>query len=161
MGGLTIEQIKEGGSKIRNRCIAEVFSRMKIIESWGTGIKRMFSSCKEYGIREPELLEIGDSFRVNLYRPSYNVIRQSVPKSEPESIPESVPKSVLEKLNKTQRKIIGIILENPKVTQSEIAEQLNISISAVKKSMKEMVNAGGLMRIGANKGGYWKVNDVK
>ena len=76
-GGLTIEQIKEGGSKIRNRCIAEVFSRMKIIESWGTGIKRMFSSCKEYGIREPELLEIGDSFRVNLYRPSYNEVHQS------------------------------------------------------------------------------------
>lgn len=76
-GGLTIEQIKEGGSKIRNRCIAEVFSRMKIIESWGTGIKRMFSSCKEYGIREAELLEIGDSFRVNLYRPSYNDIHQS------------------------------------------------------------------------------------
>ena len=44
MGGLTIEQIKEGGSKIRNRCIAEVFSRMKIIESWGTGIKRMYVS---------------------------------------------------------------------------------------------------------------------
>ena len=66
-GGLTIAQIKEGGSKIRNRCIAEIFSRMKIIESWGTGIKRMISSCKEYGIREPELLEIGDSFRVNLF----------------------------------------------------------------------------------------------
>jgi len=77
-GGLTIEQIKEGGSKIHNRCIAEVFSRMKIIESWGTGIKRMFSSCKEYGIREPELLEIGDSFRVNLYRPSYNEVHQKV-----------------------------------------------------------------------------------
>lgn len=55
-GGLTIQQIREGGSKIRNRCIAEIFSRMRIIESWGTGIKRMFSSCKEYGIREPELL---------------------------------------------------------------------------------------------------------
>lgn len=158
-GGLTIEQIKEGGSKIRNRCIAEVFSRMKIIESWGTGIKRMFSSCKEYGIREPELVEIGDSFRVNLYRPSYKVIDQSVPKSEPESIPEITPKSVLEKLNKTQRKIIDIILENPKVTQSEIAEQLNISISAVKKSMKEIANAGILVRIGANKGGYWEVKD--
>ena len=57
-GGLTIEQIKEGGSKICNRCIAEVFSRMKIIESWGTGIKRMFSSCKEYGIKPPSLLKI-------------------------------------------------------------------------------------------------------
>lgn len=158
-GGLTIEQIKEGGSKIRNRCIAEVFSRMKIIESWGTGIKRMFSSCKEYGIREPELLEIGDSFRVNLYRPSYNALHQSVPKSEPESIPETAPKSVLKNLNKTQQKIIGIILKNPKVTQAEIAEQLNISTSAVKKSMKEIVNVGILARIGANKGGYWEVRD--
>lgn len=159
-GGLTIEQIKEGGSKIRNRCIAEVFSRMKIIESWGTGIKRMFSSCKEYGIREPELLEIGDSFRVNLYRPSYNAIHQSVPKSEPESIPESAPKSVLKNLNKTQQKIIDIIWKNPKVTQAEIAEQLNISTSAVKKSMKEIVNVGILVRVGANKGGYWEVKDI-
>lgn len=154
-GGLTIEQIKEGGSKIRNRCIAEVFSRMKIIESWGTGIKRMFSSCKEYGVREPELLEIGDSFRVNLYRPSYNAIHQSVLKSAL----ESVPKSVLKNLNKTQQKIVDIILKNPKVTQAEIAEQLNISISAVKKSMKEIVNIGILVRIGANKGGYWEVRD--
>lgn len=158
-GGLTIEQIKKGGSKIRNRCIAEVFSRMKIIESWGTGIKRMFSSCKEYGIREPELLEIGDSFRVNLCRPSYNAISQSVPKSAPESIPESAPKSVLKNLNKTQQKIVDIILKDPKVTQAEIAEQLNISISAVKKSMKEIVNAGILVRVGANKGGYWEVKD--
>ena len=64
---------------------------MKIIESWGTGIKRMFSSCREYGIREPELLEIGDSFRVNLYRPSYNQSQKSVPEIAPESIPEIKP----------------------------------------------------------------------
>lgn len=110
-GGLTIKQIKEGGSKIRNRCIAEVFSRMKIIESWGTGIKRMFSSCREYEIREPELPEIGDSFRVNLYRPSYSVV---------------------------------------------IAEELNITIRVVKKSIKEMQEKN-LERIGSARGGYWRL----
>lgn len=83
---LTIAQIKEGSSKIRNRCIAEIFSRMKIIESWGTGIKRMFSSCREYGIREPELLEIGDSFRVNLYRPSFEEIHQKFTKKAKQNI---------------------------------------------------------------------------
>ena len=150
-GGLTIEQIKEGGSKICNRCIAEVFSGMKIIESWGTGIKRMFSSCREYGIREPELLEIGDSFRVNLYRPSYNQSQKSVP--------EITPKSVLKNLNKTQQKIVDIIMKNPKVTQTEIAAQLDVSLSAVKKSMKEIVKTGVLVRVGANKGGYWAVVD--
>lgn len=150
-GGLTIEQIKEGGSKICNRCIAEVFSGMKIIESWGTGIKRMFSSCREYGIREPELLEIGDSFRVNLYRPSYNQSQKSVP--------EITPKSVLKNLNKTQQKIVDIIMKNSKVTQTEIAAQLDVSLSAVKKSMKEIVKTGVLVRVGANKGGYWAVVD--
>lgn len=150
-GGLTIEQIKEGGSKIRNRCIAEVFSRMKIIESWGTGIKRMFSSCKAYGIREPELLEVGDSFRVNLYRPSYDEVHQSSPKSS--------PKSSLKNLNTTQQKIADMILENPKVTQVDMAEKLDISTRAVKKSIKDLTEKGILERIGSSRSGYWNLKD--
>ncbi len=122
--------------KIRNRCIAEVFSRMKIIESWGTGIKRMFSSCKEYGIKEPKLLEIGDSFRVNLYRPSYNEVHQSSPKSS------------LKDVNKTQQKIIEMILSNPKITQTAMAEELGATSRAVKKSIKELNEKGILERVG-------------
>ncbi len=148
-GGLTIEQIKEGGSKIRNRCIAEVFSRMKIIESWGTGIKRMFSSCKEYGIREPELLEIGDSFRVNLYRPSYNEVHQSSPKSSLKSSPKDV--------NQTQHKIIDMILNNPKITQAVMAEELGVTSRAVKKSIRELGEKGILEHVGSARSGYWKV----
>ena len=154
-GGLTIEQIKEGGSKIRNRCIAEVFSRMKIIESWGTGIKRMFSSCREYGIREPELIEIGDSFRVNLYRPSY----EEKHKSSLKSSPKSSPKSSLKEVNQTQEKIIKMILNNPKITQITMAEQLEITLRAVKKSIKELNEKGILKRIGSARGGYWEVDE--
>lgn len=143
-GGLTIEQIKEGGFKIRNRCIAEVFSRMKIIESWGTGIKRMFSSCKEYGVREPELLEIGDSFRVNLYRPSYNEVHQSSLKNS--------PKSSLKDVNRTQQKILDMIQENPKITQTAMAEKLDITPRAVKKNIKELAGNGLVERVGSAKG---------
>lgn len=67
-GGLTVEQMKAGRSKIRNVCIAEVFSRMGIIEQWGTGIQRMIQGCKEYGVPEPEFIDLGDGFRVNFYR---------------------------------------------------------------------------------------------
>lgn len=150
-GGLTIEQIKEGGSKIRNRCIAEVFSRMKIIESWGTGIKRMFSSCKEYGVREPELLEIGDSFRVNLYRPSYNEVHQSSLKNSPKSSPKEV--------NQTQKKILDMIQENPKITQTAMAEKLDITPRAVKKNIKELVGNGLVERVGSARMGYWKTKE--
>lgn len=151
-GGLTIAQIKEGGSKIRNRCIAEVFSRMRIIESWGTGIKRMIASCREYGVREPELLEIGDSFRVNLYRPSYDLkVHQSSPKSTPKSTPKH--------LNGTQQKILDIISENPRCTQAEIAEKLSITVRAVKKSMKELTEKEMIERSGPARGGIWKLRN--
>lgn len=57
-----------GRSKIRNRAIVEVFSRMELIEEWGTGIRRILKRAEEYELPEPEFLEIGDTFRVNLYR---------------------------------------------------------------------------------------------
>ncbi len=101
----------------------------------------MFSSCREYGIREPELLEIGDSFRVNLYRPSYSVVHQSSPKG----------------VNQTQQRIIEMILDNPKVTQKEMAEELNITIRAINKSIKEMQEKNILERIGSARGGYWRL----
>ena len=41
-----------GRSKIRNRIVAEVFSRMEIVESRGTGIKRIMKRAKEYGLPE-------------------------------------------------------------------------------------------------------------
>lgn len=153
-GGLTIAQIKEGGSKIRNRCIAEIFSRMKIIESWGTGIKRMISSCKEYGIREPELLEIGDSFRVNLYRPSFEEDHQRFTKSSP----KSSPKSLSPILNPTQQRIVDMIMDNPRITQAAIAEKLGLTTRAVKKSIKELTDKGIVERIGAARSGTWEIN---
>lgn len=67
-GGLTVELIKTGKSKIRNKAIAEVFSQMGLIESWGTGIQRMIEGCRKAGIPEPVFEELGDSFRVTIYR---------------------------------------------------------------------------------------------
>ncbi len=67
-GGLTLEEAMSGRSKIRNKAIAEIFSRMEIIEEWATGIRRIMNRAKEYGLREPQFLEIGNTFRVNLYR---------------------------------------------------------------------------------------------
>ena len=69
-GGLSIEDIKAGQSRPRNRAIAAAFSAMKLIEQWGSGIPRVIEDCKEYGLREPDLIELGMSFRVNIYRPS-------------------------------------------------------------------------------------------
>ncbi|MCD8151041.1 MAG: hypothetical protein LUE92_16095, partial [Clostridiales bacterium] len=65
---LTIEQMKTGLSRLRNRGIAEVFAYMHMIEGWGSGIPDMFMDAKQYGLPEPTLEDRGSDFRVNLYR---------------------------------------------------------------------------------------------
>ena len=66
-GGLTLKEAVNGRSKIRNKAIAEVFSRMELIEGWGTGIRRIIKRAEEYQLHTPEFTEIGDTFRVNLF----------------------------------------------------------------------------------------------
>ena len=41
---------------------------MELIEGWGTGIRRIIKRAEEYQLRTPEFTEIGDTFRVNLFR---------------------------------------------------------------------------------------------
>lgn len=125
-----------------------MYGGLTIVQIQGTGIERMISSCKEYGIREPELLEIGDSFRVNLYRPSFGEVRQK----PMESSPKSSPKDLLKGLNATQKRILEMVLENPKVTQTFIAEELGITTRAVQRNIKELVENGFVERIGSARG---------
>ena len=44
--GLTIEDIRQGVSKLRNRVIGRVFHELHLIEQWGSGIQRMTAACE-------------------------------------------------------------------------------------------------------------------
>lgn len=67
-GGLDIETAKMGKSRCRNEAIAEAFHYMHIIESWGTGIPRLFNRCAEYGLPEPIFEEFGDGIKTTMFR---------------------------------------------------------------------------------------------
>ena len=64
--GLTIEDIRQGVSKLRNRVIGRVFHELHLIEQWGSGIQRMTSACEDAGLDAPRLEEIGMHFRVTI-----------------------------------------------------------------------------------------------
>jgi ATP-dependent DNA helicase RecG len=65
---ITQEDILEGRSEIRNKVVARVFKELNYIEQWGSGIRRIKSSCKLRGLKEPEIVEKGDFVDVSLYR---------------------------------------------------------------------------------------------
>lgn len=64
--GLTVDDLRQGISKLRNRVIGRVFHELGLIEQWGSGIARMTSTCREAGLAPPMLEEIGARFRVTL-----------------------------------------------------------------------------------------------
>lgn len=47
--------------------------------------------------------------------------------------------------------------ENPLATSMELAELLGLSDRSVRTHINELKNAGMIVRVGANKGGYWKI----
>lgn len=65
--GLTIPDLFSGVSKLRNRVIGRVFRELRLIEQWGSGVQRMTEACREAGLPEPHLEEVGTHFRVTLY----------------------------------------------------------------------------------------------
>ena len=73
-GGLDIATAKMGKSRCRNEAIAEAFHYMHIIESWGTGIPRLYNRCAEYGLPEPVFEEFGDGIKVIMFRKVSNAI---------------------------------------------------------------------------------------
>lgn len=68
IGGLSLSDIKSGRSQPRNRGIAEAFTYTHIMDMWGSGIPRLFDECKAGGLPMPEIIELGGSFRINMFR---------------------------------------------------------------------------------------------
>ena len=60
---------------------------------------------------------------------------------------------------KSREKIVELIKEHPKITQTELAEKLQISIKGVEKQIKMLRTSGIIRRVGPDKGGHWEVID--
>ena len=160
--GMTIQKMQEGYSKIRNKALAHAFMYMSMIEEWGSDIPKIVWEMKEYGLREPEFIDMGIGFRVNLYRkqdvdPSQEAYytSQETNKKPCNTSHEMNHNEVSEKELTNTDKIRNAIAGNPSVTQQELQELTGLSRSGVRYILQQMRAAGKLDRIGSTKKGKW------
>lgn len=176
--GLTFEEALQGHSKLRNRAIANIFSQIGLIEAWGTGLQRIQSSARAYGLPEPEFIEMPESFRVNLFRQALPTEKQSANGEKLKEHQSDVGKMSEERrknvgkmseenniydprLNPLQNKIIEMLLLDPHMTAIKLAEEIGISSRGIERNIKILKEQNILIRRGSNKGGYWEVIQVK
>ena len=133
---LTIEQLLTTHESIpRNPLIAEVCYKAGYIDSWGRGVEKITTACKDAGLPGPQFQERSGGMLVELYR-------------TPVKTPVKTPEVILEAL-----KMDGSL------TLAEVAEQMGKSVSAVERAAKKLGDQGKLKYVGPRKGGHWEVID--
>ena len=143
-GGLTIDMIKNGRTKIRNNAIAEVFSRMRVIEGWGSGIGRMIEDCREYGVAEPVFTEVGVDFRVEFFRKKTvaDAKEKSTNSLQNDASLTQVLTQVLTQGDYLKMKpIIDYLEENESVTTKEAMELVKKSKSTALRYISKLIDA--------------------
>ena len=156
LSGVNVKRMKEGYSKLRNRAIASVFAYVNIIEKWGSGIPRIMNEIREYGLQEPEFIIFENDFRVNIYRKNYNTTQSTQGSTQDISKKEKID---VKNLTETDKIIINTIINNPEMSQKQIADNLNWTVNKVKYYMKKFKQKNILKYEGTSQNGKWEIQE--
>jgi len=122
------------------------------IEKYGSGFLRIRNAMSLYPTMKMDFKEIGDGFMVTV---SYTEQKTNTDVTEKGT--EKVGEKVGEKLTENQQKILTIIAEKSRISASELAVIVGISKRKIEENISKLKSKGLLERVGADKGGYWKV----
>ena len=150
-GGLALDQDIEGfynGASIPvNEILASIFLQLRISERSGRGVPKIIG---KYG---------KESIKIEKNRITVTIPFNKINVNSFEIVDNKVNKKVYQKLNKSQDIIVTAIRNNPNITINQLMIESNLSEQGVKKNLKLLKERNIIDRIGAKKGGYWKVND--
>lgn len=188
MPGVTIDRMKEGFSKIRNKALAHAFLYMNMIEEWGSGIPKLIREMQGQELQAPEFIDMESAFRVNLYRavteegqkngvndtddpeqagvdnvdhePNHEPGDLNHEPNEPDCEPDG-PKDHNQDRdvqNETvEERVLLLIRENNRISIDQLAKDLSISRSTVKRVISKLRQQNRVTRVGSNRSGEWKV----
>ena len=142
--GISSEEYVNGNfSNARNRIIADLFLRCKIVEKMGTGVRRIKYAYKEYE-EDPEFKLYENSIQVILPRIS---IQDSHKKSEIKRQP----------LAAEGEKLLNYIKASEGIKRSEVEKFMNVGKTKATNLLNELVNKKYLIKVGVGKNTVYKI----
>ena len=115
--GLSTEDIRIGVSQPRNKKLAEVFHRLRLIESYGTGIRRIFKLYENCSV-QPNLEVTTNAFKIVL--PNMNVVGTTT-----QSTPETAERTPVV-ITPQMKTVMDYLAEYGEMTDEDLQELLNI-----------------------------------
>ena len=139
--GLTFDDIMLGVSALRNKKLANVFYRLRLIEAYGTGILRI-NECYADSEVKPLFEVANNAFKITLPNRNFAGGRKA-----------PVPTAPARSMDKMQRQeaILHLAQKQGTVTRKDVETMLRVSQSTSILILREMVDKGVLVRAGAGK----------
>lgn len=128
--GITLADIMGGVSQSRNAIIAAIFYRLELIESYGTGIKRIFETYQGQ-LKQPIFAPAPASFVVTL--PNINEIAAST----------------VDPAMTDENKIIKLLETRQSITRKDVEMLLQSSSFPAINAINSLVKEGKVVRIGS------------
>ncbi|MDD3362666.1 MAG: putative DNA binding domain-containing protein [Hespellia sp.] len=145
LAGISKEDIRNGISLSRNSKLAEIFHRLRFIESYGTGIRRIYSLYKNCS-KQPEISITPNSFKIIL--PNMNVVEDTVTTSNSSlSATEQPPLNVTQQM----QNILDYISEYGEISIKDVQKLLDIKNTRAYVIMKKLTDAGLIQKNGRGK----------
>ena len=139
--GLELKSIFLGVSQSRNPYLASVFYRMKLIESYGTGISKIERSYRN-DRRKPEFETAKGVFRVTLPNRNEDVVSYTKPIINERSFPYT---------SNAENVIVKYAHDNGCITRREVEDLLSVGTTKACRLLKELCEADILKKNGSGR----------
>ena len=135
--GLSADDIRNGISQPRNRSLAEIFHRLRLIESYGTGIRRIYSLYRNCRIL-PQIEVTPNTFKLILPNMNYSV-------EEDGKLVEATEKKTC-KITAQMKTVLDYLNEYGEINEDDLQELLSIKRTRAYLLARQM-NEAGLIEI--------------
>ena len=140
--GVNQEEFLKGFSNPRNPELMRIFRDLNFVEQLGTGIQRVLK------VYPKDIFE---------FYPNH--IRVTIYFKENEFMDKIKDNEILinSDLNEIQKSILKLVMNKPNITQDELGKLLGVTLKTIYRNFKILLEKNYIVRVGANKNGYWKV----
>ena len=149
--GSTLEgkDLRSISSKRRNPVLADIFSRLQLMERRGSGFKKIL---EDYDFQEkttkalmPKFVAASKDFLLTLYNLNY---------VEEQNVAQDVAQDQVK--SKYEEEILALVKNNNKITREKIAQEIGVSKKTIEREIKKILK---LSYIGRGYSGHWEVKE--
>ena len=137
----------------RNKRLGEFLKELDLTEGKSTGIPTIQEELRDNGSPKATFETDDERRAVTVEIPIHPdfLIEHGEPQNEPQNGPQNEPQNT----NSVEDVILQLIRMNKHITREEMASQMEVSLSTVKRAINKLKASGIIEYEGPSKGGYW------